>query len=92
MQQQRRFHRVQNPLVHTLVQEKAGTCNTHPDVFAQLDATDKGKLSEKKVDILLVKQKCQGEEGLLKGTRFFTNIKKDKLPWVVVSFKDGKVD
>jgi hypothetical protein len=38
MQQRWRFCTVQDPLVCTLAQEKAGSCNTHPDVLAQVDA------------------------------------------------------
>ena len=41
MQQRRRFCTVHNPLVCALVQEKEGSCKTHPDVLAQVDATDK---------------------------------------------------
>ena len=41
MQQRRHSCTVHNPIVCALAQEKAGSCKTHPDVFAQVDATDK---------------------------------------------------
>ncbi len=67
MQQRRCFCTVQNPLVREVAQEKAGSRNTHPDVLAKVEATDKGnkrKMSEKKeVDILLIKQKWQPTKG-----------------------------
>jgi hypothetical protein len=50
MQQRRRFCTVQDPLVHALAREKATSCNMHPNVLAQVEATDVGnkqKLSEK---------------------------------------------
>jgi hypothetical protein len=50
MQQRRRFRTVQNPLVRAVAREKAGSRNTHPDVLAQVKATNKGnkrKLSER---------------------------------------------
>jgi hypothetical protein len=71
MQQRWRFCTVQNPLVRAMAREEASSHNTHPDVLAQIEATDEGnkrKLSEKnEVDILSIKQKMQREEGRIKG-------------------------
>ena len=81
MQQHQCFCTVQNPLVRALVQARAGSHNTHPAVLAQVDATDKGnkqKLTEKKIAILLAKQKWQHKEGWFKASRYVDNIKEDK--------------
>ncbi len=40
MQQHRHFCTVQNLLICAMGQEKAGSCNTHPAVLAQVDAMD----------------------------------------------------
>ena len=59
MRQRRRF--VQDPLVRALAREKATSRNTHPDVLAQVDATDTGnkrKCSEKKADVISTRQNC----------------------------------
>ena len=56
------------PLACVLAGEKADSCNTHLNVLAQVDATDKGimrKLPVQNVDILLTKCKRQQEEGWL---------------------------
>ncbi len=52
MQQRRRFRTVQDPLVCALAREKATSCNMHPNVLAQVEATDVGnkqKFSEKRL-------------------------------------------
>ena len=85
MQQCWRFYTVQNLLVCAR--------NTHSDVLAQVDATDKGnkqKLSEKKVDIISTKRKMQQEEGHFKAIRYIDNIKEDKLTWVEALFSNDK--
>ncbi len=85
MQQCWQFCTVQNLLVCAR--------NTHSDVLAQVDATDKGnkqKLSEKKVDIISTKQKMQQEEGHFKAIRYIDNIKEDKLTWVEALFSNDK--
>jgi hypothetical protein len=88
MQQRRCFCTVQNPLVHAVAQEKAGSCNTHPDVLAQVEATDKGnkrKISEKKeVNILSIKQKWQRNKGWFKAIKYFDNVKEEKLTWAEI--------
>ncbi len=75
-----------------MVQEKAGSCNTHPDVLAQVKATDKGnkrKISEQKeVDILLIKQKWQHNEGQFKVIKYIDNVREEKLTWAEIIF-DG---
>jgi len=91
MQQRRHFHTVKKTLVHALVWEKAGSWNTHPDVFAQVDAIDTGskqKLSEIKVEILSTKPKQQQEEGQFEAIRYFNNIKENKLTWSEALFNN----
>ncbi len=76
MQQHRRICTVQNPIICAVAREKAGSRNTHPDVLAQVEATDKGnkkEISEKKdVDILSIKQKWQRNEGRFKAINILT--------------------
>jgi hypothetical protein len=79
MRQRRRFRNVQDPLVRALAREKATSCNTHPDVLAQVDTTDTGnkqKLSEIKADVILTRRKLQRDVGR----------------WAEVLFRDGEVD
>jgi hypothetical protein len=79
MRQRRRFCNVQDPLVRALAREKATSCNTHPDVLAQVDATDTGnkqKLSEIKADVISTRRKLQRDVGR----------------WAEVLFRDGEVD
>jgi hypothetical protein len=67
----------------------------YPDVLAQVDATKEGnksKFSEKKIYILLTKQKWQCKEGRFKAFKYFNNIKEKKLTWTEVLFNNGKVD
>lgn len=95
MQMRRRFRTVQNPLVRALAREKADSRNTHPDVLAQVDATDKGnkrKLLVEKVDILQMKRKRQREEGRFEAMQYFDKIEEEKLTWSRIIFDDGKVD
>jgi len=68
MQQRRQFFTVQDPLVCALAREKATSCNTHPDVLAQVDATDTGNkrnLPEKKADDISTRRKLQRDVGRL---------------------------
>ena len=95
MQQRRRFRTVQNPLVRAMAREKASSRNTHPDVLAQVEATDEGnkrKLSENnEVDILSIKRKMQREEGRIKALENFEEFsKEEKLTWVEIIFNDVK--
>jgi hypothetical protein len=78
-----------------MAREKASSRNTHPDVLAQIEATDEGnkrKLLEKnEVDILSIKQKMQREEGRIKALEYFEEfLKKEKLTWVEITFDDVK--
>ena len=41
MRMRQQFRTVQNPLVWALAREKADSCNVHPDVIANLEATNK---------------------------------------------------
>ncbi len=47
---------MQDPLVRARAREKATFCNMHPNVLAQVDATDVGNkqkfMSDKKADVL----------------------------------------
>jgi hypothetical protein len=73
-QQHWHFCTVLNPMVCAMAQEKAGSCNAHPNMLTQVGAMDKGikqKLSEKKVDILSTKSKWQHKEGQLKVIKYF---------------------
>ncbi len=52
------------PLVCVLAQEKAITCNTNPDVLAQVDTMDKGnkqKLSEKSLTHIINQTKMAAQ-------------------------------
>ncbi len=58
MQQPRQFQTVQNPLIRAMARERATSQKTHPEVLAQMDATNEGnkrKMSENKVDVLSTK-------------------------------------
>jgi hypothetical protein len=93
MQLHWRFCTVQNPLVCATPQEKAGSRNTHLDVLAQVEVTDKGNtwiLSEKKVDMLSTKQKWQREEGQFKPIKYFGDVKEEKLTWTNILSDDVK--
>ncbi len=60
MRQRRHFCTVQDPIVHALTREKETSCNMHPNVLAQVDATNVGymlKIVRKKTDVLSVRQK-----------------------------------
>ena len=83
------------PLVCAIAREKATSCNTHPDVLAQVDATDTGnkqKLSEKKTDVTSTIQKLQRDVGRFQAMEYFDNIKEERLTWEDVLFNNGKVD
>ncbi len=61
-------------------------------MLAQVEATDKGnkrKISKKKeVDILLIKQKWQRDEGRFKAIKYIDNVREEKLTWVEIIFND----
>jgi hypothetical protein len=95
MQQRRRFCTVQDPLVRALAREKATSRNTHPDVLAQVDATDTGtkrKVSEKKADVISTRRKLQRDVGRFQAIKYFIDTKEETLPWAEVLFHDREVD
>ena len=67
----------------------------HPDVLAQVDATDMGnkqKLPEKKADVISIRQKLQRDVGRFQAIKYFIDTKERTLPWAEVLFHDGEVD
>jgi hypothetical protein len=93
MQQRRQFRTVQDPLVCALAREKATSRNTHPDVLAQVDATNTGnkqKLSEKKADVISTRQKLQRDVGQFQAIKYFIDTKEETLPWAEVLFLDER--
>ena len=66
---------VQNPLVRALAREKADSRNAHPDVIANLEATNKRNkckyVSEKKVDVIGTRRKRQRDMGRFKAMQYF---------------------
>ena len=93
MQQRRQFRTVQNPLVRMNAREKAASRKTHPEVLAQVEATNEGnkrKMSETKVDILSTKRKCQREEGRSRAMEYFEIIKEEKLTWADILYNSVK--
>jgi hypothetical protein len=95
MRQRMRFCTVQDPLVRALAREKATSRNTHPDVLAQVDATNTGnkrKLSEKKADVISMRRKLQRDVGQFQAIKYFIDTKEQTLPWAEVLFHDGEVD
>ena len=77
------FCTVQNPLVQALVREKADSCNAHPDVIANLEATNKRNkrkyVSEKKVDVIGTRRKRQRDMGRFEAMQYFEGNKDKKL-------------
>jgi hypothetical protein len=51
---------------------------------------NKRKLSEKKVDLLLTKQKWQRKEGGFKAIKYFEDVKEEKLTWSEIIFNNVK--
>ena len=91
----RRFQTVQDPLVRALACEKAASRNMHPNVLAQVELTDVGNkqnLSERKADLILIKQQKQRNEGRFQVLEYFGHAKEETLTWAVLLFNDGKVD
>ena len=95
MRMQRHFWTVKDPLVRSLTHEKAASCNMHPDELAQVKSTDVGnkqKFSERKADLILIKQQKQHNEGRFQALEYFGYAKEETLTWAAVLFKDRKVD
>jgi hypothetical protein len=94
MQMRQQFCTVQNPLVLVLAQEKANSRNAHPDVIANLEATNKRNkckyVSETKVDVIGTRQKRQLDMGQFKGMQYFDGNKDKKLTWLALLFSNDK--
>ncbi len=91
----RRFRTVQDPLIRAHAQEKATSCNMHPNVLAQVEATDAGSkrtLYEKKADPISTKRKWQRDEGRFQVLKHVDHSKVERLTWAAILFHDGKVD
>jgi hypothetical protein len=86
------FCTVQNPLVRAQVQVKANSCSLHPDVIANLEATNKGNkrkyVSETKVDVIGTRQKRQRDMGRFKVMQYFDRNKDKKLTWAALLFNN----
>ena len=94
-QHRRQFCTMQDPLVRALAREKATSRNTHPDVLAQVDATDTGnkrKLPEKKADVISTRRKLQQDVGRFQAIKYFIDTKEETLPLAEVLFRNGEVD
>jgi hypothetical protein len=94
MRIRQRFCTVQNPLVRVLAQEKANSCNAHPVVIANLEATNirnkRKYVSETKVDVIGTRQKRQCNMGRFKAMQYFDGNKDKKLTWSALLFSDDK--
>jgi hypothetical protein len=79
----RRFRTVQDPLVCALARKKAASRNMHPNVLAKVESTDVGSkqnLSERKADLILIKQQKQHNEGRFQALEYFGHAKEETLP------------
>ena len=85
---------MQNPLILALAQEKANSCNTHPDAIAHTDATNEGNkcnfVSEKEVDVVAMRQERQHNMGRLEVIQYFDTNKDKRLTWLAPLFNDAK--
>jgi hypothetical protein len=77
-----------------LAQEKANSCNTHPDVIALTDTTNEGKkrnfVSEKEVDVVAMHQKRQHNMGRLEAIQYFDTNKDKRLTWLAPLCNNAK--
>jgi hypothetical protein len=94
IRQRRQFRTVQDPLVCATAREKATSRCNHPEVLAQVDATDARNkrriLSEKKDDVISTKRKQQRDKGRIRAHQYFVaNIKGVKLTWAELLFNKG---
>jgi hypothetical protein len=81
--------------VWALAREKADSHNAHPDVIANLEATNtrnkRKYVSEKKVDVIGTRRKRQRNMGRFEAMQYFDGNKKDKtLMWSALLFSDDK--
>ena len=94
MRLQQRFCTVQNPVIRMLVQEKANSCLTHPDVIAHtsvMKVGNKHSFSVMKVeDAISTRRKRQRDMGRYEVMKYFDKeVKIKKLTWSVI-FEDAK--
>ena len=94
MRMRQRFRTVQNPLVRAHAREKADSRNAHPDVIANLEATNKRNkrkyVSEKKVDVIGTRQKMQHDMGRFEAMQYFDGNKDKTLMWSALLFSNDK--
>ena len=93
MRMRQRF-RNRNPLCGRLRERKADSCNAHPDVIANLEATNKRNkrkyVSEKKVDVTGTRRKRQHDMGRFEVMQYFEGNKDKTLMWSALLFSDDK--
>jgi hypothetical protein len=73
--------------MRALAREKADSRNAHPDVIANLEATNKRNkrnVSEKKVDVIGTRRKRQRDMGRFKAMQYFDRNKDKTLMWSVL--------
>ena len=94
MHLQQCFCTVQNPVIRMLVQEKANSCLSHPDVIAHtsvMKAGNKHSFSVMKVeDAISTRRKRQRDMGRYEVMKYYDKeVKIKKLTWSVI-FEDAK--
>ena len=91
IRQRQRFRTVQDPFVCATAREKATSQCNHPEVLAQVDASNarnKRILSEKREDTVSTKRKQQRDEGRIRAHQYFASIKGVKLTWAELVFNE----
>jgi hypothetical protein len=90
----RRFRTVQDPLVRATAREKATSRCNHPEVLAQVNATDEQNkrifLVKKEDDTISTKRKHQRGEGRIRAHQYFAENKDLKLTWAELLFNEGE--
>ncbi len=88
----RRFRTVQDPLVRATAREKATSRCNHPEVLAQVSATDEQNkrifLVKKDDDTISTKRKYQRSEGRIGAHQYFAENKDLKLTWAELLFNE----
>ena len=88
------FTLYRTPLVWALVQEKADSCNMHPDVIANLEATNKRNkrkyVPEKKVDVIVTRWKRQRNLGRFEAMQYSDRNKDKTLTLSTLFFSNDK--
>jgi hypothetical protein len=81
------------PPVQVLAREKADSCNAHPDVIANVEATNKRNkrkfVSEKKVDVMGTRRKRQRDIGWFEAMQYFEGNKDTTLMWSALLFSNN---